>query len=251
MVRELQIRPAAVDVKGFAQRGATHGRAFDVPARAARAKFAVPLGLGRLLGLGGLPQHKIERVFLAIEHSHAFAGAQLVQRLARELAVAVELAHGIVHIAVARTIGQALAFQLADEREHLRHVFGGAGLDRWRLDAQQADVLVHGHNHLVGELADGDAALQRALDDLVVDVGDVAHVGHAQAAGLEPALHHVERHHHAGVADMAQVVNGHAAHIHAHMARFERGKVFQCTRQRVVDAQTHGISVTGDGVVGE
>jgi hypothetical protein len=26
-------------------------------------------------------------------------------------------------------------------------------------------------------------ALQRALDDLVVDVGDVAHVGHAVAAG--------------------------------------------------------------------
>jgi len=44
---------------------------------------------------------------------------------------------------------------------------------RRRQDAQQADVLVHRVDHLVGELADGDAALQRTLDDLVLDVGDV------------------------------------------------------------------------------
>ena len=32
---------------------------------------------------------------------------------------------------------------------------------------------MHGLDHLVGELSDADAALQRAADDLVVDVGDV------------------------------------------------------------------------------
>ena len=217
VVRELQVCTAAMDVEGFAQCGAAHGRALDVPAGAARAEFAVPLGLGRLLGLGGLPQHEIERVFLAIEHGHTLARAQFIQRLARELAVAVELAHRVVHVTIARAVGQALAFEPADEREHLGHIFSGAGLHGGGLNAQQADVLVHRGHHLVGELADGDAPLQRALDDLVVDVGDVAHVGNAVAAAFQPALHHVERHHHAGMANMAQVINGHAAHVHAHM----------------------------------
>jgi hypothetical protein len=77
---------------------------------------------------------------------------------------------------------------------------------------------VHGGDHLVGQRADGDAALQRPADDLVVDVGDVAHVGHAVAAGAQPAHHHVEGHHHARMAHVAQVVDGDAAHVHAHVA---------------------------------
>ena len=246
MVRKLQVSTATVDVKSFAQRGAAHGRAFDVPARAARAKGAVPLGFGRLALFGGFPQHKVERIFLAVLHRNAFTGAQLIQRFTRELAVARKLAHRVVHVAMGRAIGQALAFELADQRQHLRHVFGGARLKGGGLDAQGANVGVHGSDHFVGELADGDAPLQRPLDDLVINVGDVAHIGHAVAAAFEPALHHVKRHHHAGVANVAQVIDGHAAHIHAHMTRFERGKIFQGTRQRVVDAQTHGISVTRD-----
>ena len=248
VVRKLKVRTAAVDVKRLAQRGAAHGRALDVPAGAAGAEFAGPLRVFRLIGLGRLPQHEVERVFLAVLHGHALTRTQLVQRLARQLAVALELAHGVVHIAIAGAIGQTLAFELANQRKHLRHVFRGAGFHRGRLDAQRADVLVHGGDHLVGELADGDATLQRTFDDLVVNVGDVAHIGHAHAAGLEPALHHIKRHHHAGVANVAQVINGHAADVHADVARFERRKVFQCTRQRVVDAQAHGMSGSGSGV---
>ncbi len=239
VVRELQVGSAAVDVEALAQRGAAHGRAFDVPAGTSGAEGTVPLGLGRLLGLGGFPQHEVKRIVLALQHGHALAGAQLVQRLARKLAVARELAHRVVHVAAAALVGQALVLQPADQGQHLRHVFGGTRLDGRGLDAQPADVLVHGGDHLVGQLADGDAALDRAADDLVVDVGDVAHVGHAQTAAPEPALHHVEGHHHPGMADVAQVVDRHAAHVHAHMAGLDRGKVFQCTRQRVVDAQTH------------
>ena len=90
VVRELQVHAAAVDVEVLAEQRAAHRRALDVPAGAAGAEGAVPLGVVGLVGLGGLPQHEVERVVLAVEHRDALAGTQLVERLARQLAVAGE-----------------------------------------------------------------------------------------------------------------------------------------------------------------
>jgi hypothetical protein len=63
------------------------------------------------------------------------------------------------------------------------------------------------------------AVLRRALDDLVVDVGDVAHVGDAIAAHPQPAPHHVENHEHAPVAEVTVVVDRHPADVHARFAQ--------------------------------
>ena len=98
---------------------------------------------------------------------------------------------------------------------------------------------MHGRNHFVGQLADGNAALQGSFDDLVINVGDVADIGHAIPAGAQPFLHHIEGNHHARMSDVAQVINRHAANIHAHMVGFQRNKWLHVTRQRVVDAQRH------------
>ena len=59
--------------------------------------------------------------------------------------------------------------------------------------------------------------LYRAANNFVVNISDIAHIAHLQAAGFEPALHHVKGHHHAGMANVAVVVHRHAAHIHAHL----------------------------------
>jgi hypothetical protein len=64
------------------------------------------------------------------------------------------------------------------------------------------------------------------------------------SAGQQPAVDDVERHHHARMADVAQVVDRDAADVHAHMARLDRPKLFQTAGESVVDAQGHG---TGDG----
>ena len=60
MVRELQVCTATVDIEGFAQSGATHGRALNMPTRAAGAEVmaqrgTVPDRIGRFTGFGGLP----------------------------------------------------------------------------------------------------------------------------------------------------------------------------------------------------
>ena len=218
VMRELQVGATAMNIKTLAQGLATHGRALDVPARATLAVGAVPLGVIRLLRLGRFPQHKVQRIILAVIHGNPLAGTQVIQRLARELAVAWKLAHRIVHIAIARLVGQALGFELTDQAEHLWHVLGCTRLQCGGLDAEFGDVQMHGFDHLVGQRANADAAFNCALDDLVVNIRDVAHIGHAVPAALEPALHHIESHHHARVPNVAQVINRHAANIHADMA---------------------------------
>jgi len=109
------------------------------------------------------------------------------------------------------------------------------------LHAERRGVFVHGADEAPSQRLDRRAALGRALDDLVVDVGDIAHVGDAQAARAQPALHHVENHEHAGVAEVAVVVHRHAADVHAHFARANRHEVLLGPRERVVDPEHPGV----------
>ena len=237
VVGELQVHAAAVDVEVVAEQVRAHRRALDVPARAALAPRRRPLDLARLLDLGVLPQHEVERVVLVLRHVDALAGAQLVERLARQLAVAVELAHRVAHVAVGGDVGQALLLETRDQRLHLRHVVGGARLVVGAQHAERVGVLVHRGDEAVGELADALAVLLRAADDLVVDVGDVAHVDHVEPARAQPARDHVEHHHHARMAEVAEVVHRHAAHVHADLAGFDGREGFLAARQGVVDGE--------------
>ena len=58
-----------------------------------------------------------------------------------------------------------------------------------------------------------------ALDDLVVDVGNVAYVGDVIASFAEVSDNHVEDHHDPGMAKVAVIVDRHPADIHADLAR--------------------------------
>lgn len=110
------------------------------------------------------------------------------------------------------------------------------------LYAQRIGVLVQGLDHAVGQRAYGFAVFDGAFDDLVVNVRDIAHVGDLQATCFQPALDHVKRHHGARVTQVAQVVNRHAAYIHADLAWNQGRKIFYFTRQRVVYPEAHELS---------
>src|SRR5690606_14735446 len=175
VVRKLQVRAAPMDVQGQAQQRVAHGRTLDVPAGASQPVGRLPFGVFGLVGLGRLPEHDVQRVALGRGHRHALAGAQVVERLARELAVAFEAGHGIVDVAVVGTIGQAFFFQAADDVEHLPDILGGARFAVGRLHTQGALVSMHGGDIVFGNLADAAPGFHGPPDDLVVDVGDVAH----------------------------------------------------------------------------
>ena len=99
------------------------------------------------------------------------------------------------------------------------HVLGRARLDRRRQAAERLGVLVKDRGHLVGQDADIDAALRGPRIDLVVDVGDVADIGHVVRAIAMPQQteQHVEDDQHPPVADVEMIVDRRAAGIEPHV----------------------------------
>src|ERR1700674_4954420 len=86
MMRKLQIEAAAMNIERDAQQLHAHGRAFDVPARAALSPGTVPF---RFAGFGPFPEREISRVALFLAYLDACAGFQLFGVAMAELAVIV------------------------------------------------------------------------------------------------------------------------------------------------------------------
>ena len=120
---ELQVGTTAMNVELLAQKAAAHGRTLNMPARSAKAVGRRPDSLFGLFGLGALPEYEVQRVALAFGDGNPLTCSKLVDRLAREPAVAWETAHGIVHItrlarAVRVLIGMAIGLKPLNKLEH-------------------------------------------------------------------------------------------------------------------------------------
>ena len=120
-------------------------------------------------------------------------------------------------------------------------MLGRARLDGRRQAAKRRHVLLEVFVGLFRQIADGNAALGRARVDLVVDVGDVAHIGDVLFAVEVPQQpeQHVEHDDRARIADMGKVVDRRSAHIHAHARRIDRRKHPLLARQRIVELEFH------------
>ena len=131
---------------------------------------------------------------------------------------------------VFRDIGVTGRDEPLDQRPHLRDVLGRARLDRRTQAAERIDVLVELLLGLLGDDADRLVErqvrifLRRARVDLVVDVGDVAHIGDVLGAVEMPQQpeQHIEHDRRPRVADMREVVDRRPADIHAHARGIER-----------------------------
>ena len=206
VVREAQVKAAAVDVEGGAEVLGDHGGAFQVPARAAGSPGARPGGGLRVAGLVALPQGEVARVALAARVGVRGA-LHVVDVLVRQRAVGGEGAHVEVDVsgAVERRVGVAAFDQRTDQLVHLGDVPGGAGLVGRPAHTQGVvgggELLLEAVGQrepgFVGEvvlvalevLAEGSCGL---LQDLVVDVRHVAHHCDLVAAVFQPAGEDVE-----------------------------------------------------------
>ena len=120
----------------------------------------------------------------------------------------------------------------------------GFRLDCRRLDTQATHVAVIGIDVSGRHSLPGNFEFIGAIDDLVVHVRKVFHEGDRQTAVLEIPADHVEDQRAARVAEMAFVVDGHAADVHLDLAGLERLEGLLFPGQRIVDLQ-HKNSLSG------
>ena len=239
VVRKDEVEAAAMDVEGLAEMRLAHRRALDMPARPAAAPRARPAGqrLGR-----GLPQHEIGGIALEGRDLDPGAGDHLVARAAGEDAV-IRLARDREQHVMLGDIGVARGDEPLDHGEDRGDVLGRARLDIGRQRQEGSGIVVELGGGALGQLADRYALRLGGGVDLVVDVGDVAHVAHMSGAidRAQHAVEHVERDDRAGVADMRQVIDRRPAHIHADIARVQGREPLLAARERVVEDEGHGL----------
>src|SRR5581483_11663610 len=115
-------------------------------------------------------------------------------------------------------------------------VLRGPGLELGTGEPERLAVLVHGPDEALGHRLDRLIALGRALDALVIDVGDVANESDPIATMTQIAAHEVEHREHSRMTDVQIVVHGHATDIHPHVPGRDRLQQLLLTRHRIVNA---------------
>src|SRR2546430_16523898 len=94
------------------------------------------------------------------------------------------------------------------------------------LDPQRVEILEEGLDVLLGELVDRLAVLGGLLDDAVLDVSEVHHLGHAISLLEGDPAQQVLEEEGAEVTDVRYVVDGRTAGIHPTLARLEWTELF-------------------------
>ncbi len=217
VVRKHQVIPAAVNIERLPQQRIRHGRALDMPPRPPLAPRALP---PRLTRLRRLPEHEVHRVFLVGRHFDPRPRDHVIHRAARQRAIGLVGPHPEQHVPL-RLIGMAARNQILDHRHHRADPLGRARHIRRLQRPHGRHVLQIPPTRLLGDLPDVPPALLRPRDDLVIHVGEVAHIAHVLGPIDMPqqAEQHVEHDDRPRVADMRPVIDRRPADIHAHPAR--------------------------------
>ena len=225
-----------------------------MPTRATRAERSVPTRVKRIGILRSLPQCEITRIMLVFRHVRrinriVLVVARIVDRrthgighlgssisnggllLMRQLAIVRPAGNVEIHVAgriavlVGHHVAVAVVDDLLDQIDHVDHVAGRTRLIRGRLNTQRVvslSELALVNVRTFPPLLTGGRSL---IENLVVDIGDVAHERDLVAQTLEPAAHHVKRDSRTNMADMRRALHGGATHVHADLTGLDRREI--------------------------
>ena len=240
VVREGEVHAAGMDVERLAEVLHRHGGALDVPAGAAGAQGAVPIGLALL---ARFPEHEVAGVLLVVLVGvHAGAVENALEVGVRELAVGGEGRDAEVDRAIA-FVSVAAGGEALDERDHVLNVIRGSHHVFRLLEAQGVGILAEGAGVDLGVFAQGFAGGDGLLDDAVVHVGEVHDVIKPVAAVAQPAAQDVLEGEGPQVADVGEVPDGRAAGVHADEAILPRRELFDLLGEGVVETQGHRLGI--------
>ncbi len=197
------------------------------------------LALCGLVALRALPEREVARIPLRPRRG-VLGGIHVVGALPGQLAVGGPRAHVEVDVAarVLGRVGVAALDEPGDDRVHAIDAGRRPGLVGRRQDAQRA---VRGRELELDPVRQRVPRLvvARALQDLVVDVGDVADEGHGVAAVGQPAPPQVVDERAAEVPDVRRGLHRRAADVHADAAGNPRSEVDDGLPEAVVQADAH------------
>ena len=103
--------------------------------------------------------------------------------------------------------------EFANNIKHIPHILGGTRLMIRCLDTQGSLIGMHSIDEKLSHLTNPAIRFDRALDDFVVNISDIADIGHLIALAAQPALNDIKTDQHAGMAQMAPVVHRHSTDI--------------------------------------
>ena len=226
---EDEVAAAGLDVEGQVKALLGDGDALHVPAGAAPAEgAAVP---GRLPLALGAPQQRVEAAPLALAVGvPAPVGEDLEHLLlgpagdVSEGAVEGEVVVPVVALGIGgrHLVGAAPLAQGVDGGDDLVHRLAHGAVGLRRDDAQRRHVLAEQRDLGLGELAPVDAVAVGALQQRVVDVGDVLGGGDPESGVHERTTHEVGRVIGRRMAQVGRVVRGDPADVEAGVSRHER-----------------------------
>jgi hypothetical protein len=231
MVGELQVLSTSMQRETLPQQLQRHHDTLGMPTRTTFAERRRPHRLSRLRLL---PEGKVERGALLLVHFDPRPGAERVERLLCEKAVAVD--SGDLEVdAVRSLIGDAASDELGDHLDHLLDVVGGVRHDRRPGNPEG----IHGLPPLLLVL---DRHLVRApmleireVDDLVVDIGHVRDVTYLDAGRFEITPQDVVGQGGTPVPDVGRSVHRRAAHVQPDLPLVETAERRLGSGRRVVE----------------
>ena len=116
---------------------------------------------------------------------------------------------------------------------------GGLGNDARGFRIQRRHVFGEGGREAFGEGTNVFAIFRRGLDDLVINISDVAGIRHLRVEALQQPVQHIKHHHRAGIADMDEVIDRGAAHVEGDAVGIQRNEVVLLPGEGVVQLESH------------
>jgi len=179
-------------------------------------------------------------MFFAVIHLDARASVHAFQPPPRKLAVLRIGINTVINIAV-YGVGGALLHQRLDHFKDVGHFLRGARIYTGWFDIQRFQIAFVVLDISLRQLERIRPGLVGAVDNFVIHIGKVHHETHFVPGVFQVSADDVKNQRGHGVADVGAVVYCWSADIHAHLARFQRAKLFFFASQRVVYFQSNGI----------
>ena len=132
-------------------------------------------------------------------------------------------------------IGVTLGDQVFDHRDHLRDIFGRARLMGGAAYADGIHIGVIPTDGFLGDLANRAPCFTGLRVDLVIHIGEIAHIGDMIFAVdmAQQPKQHIKHNRRAGIAEMGAVIDSWPANIEAQIRWINRGENLDFARHRI------------------